>query len=190
MIELQLASKESSMTPTRRQALRLAGAAIPFSASWFARANSYPSRPVRIIVGYAAGGAPDILARLIGRWLSDRLGQPFVVENKPGASGRIAIETVVRAPPDGYTLLLVALPDAVNATLYQGLNYSFVRDIAPIAATSRDPDVMLVNRPFPPNRSQSSLPMTRQIPARSTWRPLAWLIAAHGWRAVQLHDRD
>ena len=137
------------MTPTRRQALRLAGAAIPFSASWFARANSYPSRPVRIIVGYAAGGAPDILARLIGRWLSDRLGQPFVVENKPGASGRIAIETVVRAPPDGYTLLLVALPDAVNATLYQGLNYSFVRDIAPIAATSRDPDVMLVNPAFP-----------------------------------------
>jgi tripartite-type tricarboxylate transporter receptor subunit TctC len=89
------------------------------------------------------------LGRLVGRWLSDRLGQPFVVENKPGASGRIAIETVVRAPADGYTLLLVALPDAVNATLYQNLNYSFARDIAPIAATSRDADVMLVNPTFP-----------------------------------------
>ncbi len=137
------------MTPNRRQALRLASAAVPFAASWVAGADSYPSRPVRIIVGYAAGGAPDILARLIGRWLSDRLGQPFVVENKPGASGRIAIETVVRAPADGYTLLLVALPDAVNATLYQNLSYNFARDIAPIAAISRDPDVMLVNPAFP-----------------------------------------
>jgi tripartite-type tricarboxylate transporter receptor subunit TctC len=137
------------MTPTRRQALHLAGAAIPFTASWIARADSYPSRPVRIIVGYAAGGAPDVMARLIGRWLSDRLGQPFVVENKPGASGRIATESVIRAPADGYTLLLVALPDAVNATLYQNLNDSFARDVAPIAATSRDPDVMLVNPAFP-----------------------------------------
>jgi tripartite-type tricarboxylate transporter receptor subunit TctC len=104
---------------------------------------------VRIIVGYAAGGAPDILARLIGQWLSDRLGQPFVIESRPGASGRIAIETVIKAPADGYTLLLVALPDAVNATLYQNLNYNFVRDIAPVAAISRDPDVMLVNPSFP-----------------------------------------
>jgi tripartite-type tricarboxylate transporter receptor subunit TctC len=133
----------------RRKVLRLAGAAIPFAASWLARADTYPSRPVRIIVGYAAGGAPDILARLIGQWLSDRLGQPFVVENKPGANGGIAIETVIKAPADGYTLLLVALPDAVNATLYQNLNYSFVRDIAPVAAISRDLDVMLVNPTFP-----------------------------------------
>ena len=137
------------MTPPRRQVLRFAAAAISFTASGFARADSYPSRPVRIIVGYAAGGAPDILARLIGRWLSDNLGQPFVVENKPGASGRIAIETVIRAPADGYTLLLVAMPDAVNATLYQDRVYSFTRDIAPVAATSRDPDVMLVNPAFP-----------------------------------------
>lgn len=133
----------------RREVLRLAAAAIPFTASWLARADSYPSRPVRIIVGYAAGGAPDILARLIGQWLSDRLGQPFVIESRPGASGRIAIETVIKAPADGYTLLLVALPDAVNATLYQNLNYNFVRDIAPVAAISRDPDVMLVNPSFP-----------------------------------------
>jgi tripartite-type tricarboxylate transporter receptor subunit TctC len=133
----------------RRQVLRLAAAAIPLTASWLARAESYPSRPVHIIVGYAAGGAPDILARLIGQWLSDRLGQPFIIENKPGAAGGIAIETVIRAPADGYTLLLVAMPDAVNATLYQNLNYSFVRDIAPIAAISRDPDVVLVNPTFP-----------------------------------------
>jgi tripartite-type tricarboxylate transporter receptor subunit TctC len=133
----------------RRQVLCLAAAAMPFTASWLARADSYPSRPVRIIVGYAAGGAPDILARFIGRWLSDRLGQPFVIENKPGANGGIAIETVIKAPADGHTLLLVALPDAVNATLFQNLNYSFVRDITPVAATSRDPDVMVVNPRFP-----------------------------------------
>jgi tripartite-type tricarboxylate transporter receptor subunit TctC len=133
----------------RRQVLCLAGAAIPFPESWLARADSYPSRLVRIIVGYAAGGAPDILARLIGQWLSDRLSQPFIVENKPGANGRIAIQTVIKAPADGYTLLLVALPDAVNATLYQNLNYSFVGDIAPVAAISRDPDVVLVNPAFP-----------------------------------------
>lgn len=119
------------------------------TVSQFARAQSYPSRPVRIIVGYAAGGAPDILARLVGQWLSDRLGQPFVVENRPGANGSIAIDTVIKAAADGYTLLAVALPDAVDATLYQNLNYSFVRDIAPVAATSRDPDVMVVNPSLP-----------------------------------------
>ena len=104
---------------------------------------------MRIIVGYAAGGAPDVLARLIGQWLSDRLGQPFVVENRPGASGSIAIDTVIKAAADGYTLLALALPDAVNATLYQNPNYNFVRDITPIAATSRDPDVMVVNPSLP-----------------------------------------
>jgi tripartite-type tricarboxylate transporter receptor subunit TctC len=134
---------------SRRKVLRLAAAAIPSTASWLARADSYPSRPVRIIVGYAAGGAPDIVARLIGQWLSDRLDQPFVIENRPGASGRIAIETVIKAPADGHTLLMVALPDAVNATLFQNPNYSFVRDIAPVAAICRDPDVMLVNTRFP-----------------------------------------
>jgi tripartite-type tricarboxylate transporter receptor subunit TctC len=114
-----------------------------------AAALDYPIRPARIIVGYAAGGAPDILARLVGQWLSDRLGQPFLVENRPGANGSIAIETVVKAAADGYTLLAVALPDAVNATLYPSPNYNFVRDVAPIAATSRDPDVMVVNPSFP-----------------------------------------
>jgi tripartite-type tricarboxylate transporter receptor subunit TctC len=134
----------------RRQFLHLAaGAAALSAASRFARADAYPSRPVRIIVGYAAGGAPDILARLIGQWLSDRLGQPFVVENRPGAHGSIAAETVIKAAADGYTLLAVAVPDAVNATLYQNLNYNFIRDIAPVAATSRDPNVMVVDPSFP-----------------------------------------
>jgi tripartite-type tricarboxylate transporter receptor subunit TctC len=134
----------------RRQFLRLAAGATALpAASRFAMADAYPSRPVRIIVGYGAGGAPDILARLVGQWLSDRLGQPFVVENRTGANGSIAIETVIRAAADGYTLLAVALPDAVNATLYPSPNYSFVRDVAPVAATSRDPDVMVVNPSFP-----------------------------------------
>jgi tripartite-type tricarboxylate transporter receptor subunit TctC len=134
----------------RRQFLGLAaGSAVLPAASRFAMADTYPSRPVRIIVGYGAGGAPDILARLVGQWLSDRLGQPFVVENRTGANGSIAIETVIRAAADGYTLLAVALPDAVNATLYPNPNYNFVRDVVPVAATSRDPDVMVVNPSFP-----------------------------------------
>lgn len=138
------------MKLSRRNLLHLTACAaglpaLPRAAS----ALDYPSRPVRIIVGYAAGGAPDVLARLIGQWLSDRLGQPFVVENRPGANGSIAIDTVIKAAADGYTLLALALPDAVNATLYQNLNYNFVRDITPIAATSRDPDVMVVNPSLP-----------------------------------------
>ena len=138
------------MKLSRRNLLHLTACAaglpaLPRAAS----ALDYPSRPVRIIVGYAAGGAPDVLARLIGQWLSDRLGQPFVVENRPGANGSIAIDTVIKAAADGYTLLALALPDAVNATLYQNPNYNFVRDITPIAATSRDPDVMVVNPSLP-----------------------------------------
>lgn len=138
------------MKLSRRNLLHLTACAAALPArSRAALALDYPSRPVRIIVGYAAGGAPDVLARLIGQWLSDRLGQPFVVENRPGASGSIAIDTVIKAAADGYTLLALALPDAVNATLYQNPNYNFVRDITPIAATSRDPDVMVVNPSLP-----------------------------------------
>ena len=118
----------------RRQFLHLAAAAAALLAvSRFARAQTYPSRPVRIVVGFAAGGPNDILARLIGQWLSERLGQQFVVENRPGAGSNIATETVVRAPPDGYTLLLVGAPNAINATLYDKLNFNFIRDIAPVA---------------------------------------------------------
>ena len=134
----------------RRQFLHLAaGAAALPALARPAAALDYPARPVRIVVGFAAGGAPDILARLIGQWLSERTGQPFVIENRTGASGAIAVETVVKAPADGYTLLLTALPDAVNATLYPNLHYDFIRNIAAIAAISRDPDVIVVTPAFP-----------------------------------------
>jgi len=133
----------------RRTFLHLAAGATALpAASRIAYALDYPTGPVRLLVGFAPGGPPDILARLMGQWLSERLGQPFVVENKPGASGSIAAEAAVKAPADGYTLLMVALPDAVNATLYN-LNYNFIRDIAPVAGISRDPDVMVVNPSFP-----------------------------------------
>jgi tripartite-type tricarboxylate transporter receptor subunit TctC len=135
---------------SRRQFLNLAaGAATLPVVSQIARAQVYPARPVRLIVGFGPGGAPDIMARLMGQWLSDRLGQPFVVENKPGGSGSLATEAVISATPDGYTLLLVLPSHAVNATLYQNLNYNFLRDIAPVAGICRDAEVMVVNPSFP-----------------------------------------
>src|SRR3954451_3698344 len=124
----------------RRQFLQLAaGAAILPAASRIAEAQDYPTRPVRIIVGFAPGATNDTLARLMGQWLSDHLGQSFVVENRPGAGSNIGTEAVVRAPPDGYTLLLVGPPQAINATLYDKLSFNFIHDIAPVAAISREP---------------------------------------------------
>src|SRR5262249_26339795 len=114
----------------RRQFLHLAaGAAALPAVLRTARAQAYPSRPVRMIVPFAPGGGTDITARLMGQWLSARLGQQFVIENRPGASGNIATEAVVRAPPDGYTLLVIASSAAINATLYDNLNFNFIRDI-------------------------------------------------------------
>jgi tripartite-type tricarboxylate transporter receptor subunit TctC len=138
------------MNLARRQFLHLAAgaAALPVMAP-VARAQTYPTRPVRIIVGFAAGGVSDILTRLMGQWLSDRLGQQFVIENRPGAGGNIATEAVVRAPADGYTLLLVGPPAAINATLYDKLNFNFIRDIAPVAGISREPNVVVVHPSFP-----------------------------------------
>jgi tripartite-type tricarboxylate transporter receptor subunit TctC len=134
----------------RRQFLHLtAGAATLPVVSRIARAQAYPSRPVHIIVGFPAGGPADVYARLIGQWLSERLGQPFIVENRPGAGGNIATEAVVRAAPDGYTTLMVAPPHAINATLYEGLNHNFIRDIAPVAGLAREPVVMEVNPSLP-----------------------------------------
>jgi tripartite-type tricarboxylate transporter receptor subunit TctC len=134
----------------RRQFLHLtASAAVLPALSRVAWAQAYPSRPVRIIVGFAGGGTTDILARLIGQWLSERLGQPFVIENRPGAGTNIGTETVVRAPPDGYTLLLVPTANAINATLYGKLNFDFIRDVTPVAGLSREPIVMLVNSSVP-----------------------------------------
>jgi tripartite-type tricarboxylate transporter receptor subunit TctC len=134
----------------RRKFLQLAaGAAALPALSRIARAQAYPTRPVHIIVGFAPGGATDIMARLIGQWLSERLGQPFVIENRPGANGNIGTEAVVRGAPDGYTLLLISPPHAINATLYDKLSFNFIRDIAPVAGIHREPDVMKVNPSVP-----------------------------------------
>jgi tripartite-type tricarboxylate transporter receptor subunit TctC len=133
----------------RRKFLHLAtGAAALPVASRVARAQAYPARPVRIIVGFAAGGGNDILARLMGQWLSERLGQPFVIENRPGAASNIGTEVVVRAPSDGYTLLLVGAPNTINATLYEKLPFDFIRDIDPVGSIIRVPFVMVVNPSF------------------------------------------
>jgi tripartite-type tricarboxylate transporter receptor subunit TctC len=134
----------------RRQFLQLAAGTATLPAfSRFAWAQTYPTRPVRLIVPFAPGGGFDILARLIGQWLSERLGQPFVIENRPGGAGNIGTEAVVRAPADGYTLLLVGVPNAINATLYDRLNFNFIRDIAPVASLVGGPYVMVVNPSVP-----------------------------------------
>jgi tripartite-type tricarboxylate transporter receptor subunit TctC len=138
----------------RRQLLHLAASAAiaPALAPTFVRsacALDYPTRPVRLIEGYGAGGTPDLVSRLIGQWLSDHLGQPFVVENRNGASGNIATEAVAMAAPDGYTLLTCASANPINAALYTKLNFNFIRDIAPVAGLLRVPLVLLVNPSFP-----------------------------------------
>jgi tripartite-type tricarboxylate transporter receptor subunit TctC len=134
----------------RRQFVHLAaGVATLPAMTRVTRAQAYPTRPVRIIVGFPAGGGVDIVARLIGQWLSERLGQPFVIENRPGAGSNIATEVVVRAPADGYTLLLVHASNAINATLYDKLNFNFIRDIAPVAGIIVVPNVMVLNPSIP-----------------------------------------
>ena len=134
----------------RRNFLHLAaGAAALTAVSRIAWAQAYPSRPVRIIVGVPAGSATDIAARVIGQWLSERLGQPFIIENRPGGGNNIGTEAVVRAPADGYTLLLCGITNATNATIYDKLNFNFMRDIAPVAGISRVPLVMVVNPSIP-----------------------------------------
>ena len=134
------------MKSSRRKFLHLAaGAAALPALSRIAKAQTYPARSVRIVVGWPAGGVADIVARLMGQWLSERLDQSFIIENRPGAAGNIATEAVVRVPPDGYTLLIVSIVDAINATLYDKLNFNFIRDIAPVASFIRVPNVMVVN---------------------------------------------
>jgi tripartite-type tricarboxylate transporter receptor subunit TctC len=134
----------------RRTFLHLAAgaAALPFSRR-VARAQAYPSRPVRIIVGFAPGGPGDLLARLIGQRLSERLGQPFIVENRPGAASNIGTEVVVKSPPDGYTLLLTSSANFINATFYRKLNFNFIRDIAPVAGIVRVPNIMEISPTVP-----------------------------------------
>src|SRR5215467_4161181 len=134
----------------RRNFLHLAaGAAALPAVARIAFAQAYPTRPVRIIVPFAAAGAFDIMARLIGQWLSERLGQPFVIENRPGAGTNIGTETVVKAPPDGYTLLLAGSPNAINATLYDKLNFNFIRDTAPVVGIANALNLLLVNPSVP-----------------------------------------
>jgi tripartite-type tricarboxylate transporter receptor subunit TctC len=134
----------------RRNFLHLAaGAAALPAVSRIARAQAYPTKPVRIIVGFAPGGAADIMARLIGQWLSERLGQQFVIENRPGAGGNVATEAAVRAPADGYTLLLAHSINAINATLYEKLNFNFIQDIAPVTSFASGALVMVVNPSVP-----------------------------------------
>lgn len=138
------------MKLARRKFLHLAaGAAVLPALSRIARAQAYPARPVRIVVAFPAGGSSDIVARLVGQWLSERLGQAFIIENRPGAGTNISTEVVVRAAPDGYTLLLAVTPNAIAATLYEKLNFDFIRDIAPVASIVRAPNVMVVNPSFP-----------------------------------------
>jgi tripartite-type tricarboxylate transporter receptor subunit TctC len=134
----------------RRNFLRLAGGATALATtSPMTSAQTFPAKPVRVIVGFAAGGSADIVARLTGEWLSERLGKPFVVENRPGAGTNIATEAVAKAPADGYTLLLVTAANFINATLYERLNFNFIRDIAPVAGLSREPNIMAVHPSVP-----------------------------------------
>jgi tripartite-type tricarboxylate transporter receptor subunit TctC len=151
----------------RRNFLHLAaGAAALPAISRFAWAQAYPTRPVRIVVGFAPGGGTDIMARLIGQWLSERLGQQFVVENRPGAGTNIATETVVNAPPDGYTLLLACLPNASNATLYENLKFNFIRDITPVAGIDRQPFAIEVNPSVPVKTVPEFIALAKAYPGK------------------------
>lgn len=154
------------MSPTRRKFLQIAAgaAALSSQSSW---AQGYPARPVRLIVGFPPGGVADIVARVIGQWLSERLGQPFVIENRPGAATNIATELVVRAPADGYTLLLISgTASATNATLYDDLKFNFIRDIAPVAAISRNPAVMEVNSAVPASTVSEFIKFVKANPGK------------------------
>ena len=153
----------------RRKFLHLAAgaAALPF-VPYIVRAQTYPSRPVRIIVGFPAGGPNDIIARLMGQWLSERLGQQFVIENRAGAGSNIAAEAVVKSPPDGYTLLMVSTPNAINATLYEKLNFNFIRDIAPVAAIIQVPNVMVVHPSVPAGTVSDFIAYAKDNPGKLT----------------------
>jgi tripartite-type tricarboxylate transporter receptor subunit TctC len=154
--------------PRRRFLQLAAGAAALPAVSSVARAQAYPARPVRVIVGFTPGSAPDIVARLMGQWLSERLGQQFLVENRPGAGGNIGTEVVVRAPADGYTLLLVGAPNAINTTLYDKLSFNFLRDIAPVAGISRERIVMVVHPSFPAKTVPEFIAYAKANPGKVT----------------------
>jgi tripartite-type tricarboxylate transporter receptor subunit TctC len=161
--------KGNDMELPRRTFLHLAaGAAALPAASRIASAQAYPQRPVRLISGFPAGGPNDIVARLMAQWLSERLGQQFIVENRPGAGNNIATEAVVRAAPDGYTLLMVSTPNAINATLYEKLNFNFIRDIAPVAAIIQVPNVMVVHPSVPAKTVPEFIAYAKANPGKLT----------------------
>jgi tripartite-type tricarboxylate transporter receptor subunit TctC len=158
---------EIVMILERREFLNLAAsAAATYALPRIARAESYPSRPVRVVVGFPAGGPADILARLMGQWLQGRLGQPFIVENRPGAGTNIGTEVVVRAPADGYTLLWVTSVNTTNATIYDQLSFNFIRDIAPVASVVREPLVMVVNPSVPANTIPEFIAYSKANPVK------------------------
>ena len=160
------------MNLLRRQFLHLAAGAAALPAlprmTW---AQAYPSRPVRWVVPFPPGGPAEILARLFGQFMSERLGQPFVIENRPGAGGNIGTETVVRSPPDGYTMLLVTTANAINASLYERLNYNFIRDIAPVAALIRVPAVLEINPMVPVDSVPAFVAYAKANPGRLNMAP-------------------
>src|SRR5262245_34153501 len=162
-----LFQRGDAMKLPRRKFLHLAaGAAALPAVSRVARAQTYPTRPVRLIVGFPAGGNADTTARVMAQWLSERLGQPFVVENRTGAATNIAAEAVVRSPPDGYTLLFVTSANATNATVYEKLNFNFMRDIAPVAATNRSHLVLEVHPTFPANNLAEFISYAKANPGK------------------------
>ena len=168
------------MNLRRRQFLHLAaGAATLPAVARMARAQSYPARPVHLVVGFAAGSTTDILARLMGQWLSQRLGQQFVVDNRPGAGGNLGVETVVRAAADGYTLLMVPPAVAANATLYANLNFNFIRDTAPVAGVVRVPNVVEVNPSVPVNSVPELIAYAKANPGKLSFESAGIGTASH-----------
>jgi tripartite-type tricarboxylate transporter receptor subunit TctC len=160
---------EGAMAQTRRQFLdMMIGTTVAAIAPRAAGAQTYPARPVRLVVGIAAGSAPDIFARLLGQWFSDRFGQPYIIENKPGAGTNIATEAVVRAPPDGYTLLLVSAPNTINATLYAKINFDFLRDIAPVGSFVDSPEFLLVHPSIPAATVSELIAYAKSHPGKLT----------------------
>ena len=158
----------NTMKLPRRQFLRLTATAAALGVSRSAIAQAYPTRPVRIVSGFPPGGINDTYARLIGQWLSERLGQQFIIENRAGAGGTIAVESVVRAAPDGYTLLVATSADAWNATLYDNLKYNFIQDVAPVATISRGPGVLVVHPSVPSKSVPELIAYARSNPGKVT----------------------
>jgi len=164
----------------RREFLHLAAAAAALAAgAWSARADTYPSRPVHLIVGFAAGSTTDILGRLMGQWLSRRLGQQFVIENRPGAGGNLGAEAMVRAAPDGYTLYMVPPAVAANATLYPNLSFNFIRDAAPVAGVVRVPNVVEVNPSVPVNSVSELIAYAKANPGKLSFASAGIGTASH-----------